>query len=347
MAAKNTVKRIKKVITIIKDDKAIVKDAENVSTPHHVFSTIPGLAKRFIAICQKEVTDWGWQGSSLKTNSWKTLKPMLNVEFGLNFDKKALKNRWDSQRRKYMAWRNVIGRSGGGMNHLTGEIDWPEHKWEERFPEAKTFKNNPLTNAQELYNLFEGTMACGDYAWSTGAENNDDNPIMVEDLPAHIDSMVTDLEEGNKNTYWSNVTLIDDDQTITPKCEQGSSSSRIDKKRKKSIDTSDPMVTNLLGMLNDQFSYIKSNNETARAEREAEKAAKAFEKAAKEAQMEACSLSECITVLNELREFGELPKGAYEKAMVKFVENPDYRKAFMQMVEMEHKIVFVVGLTSS
>ncbi|PIA43620.1 hypothetical protein AQUCO_01900191v1 [Aquilegia coerulea] len=98
-----------------------------------------------------------------------------------------------------MAWRNVIGRSGGGINHLTGEIDWPEHKWEEviqRFPEAKTFKNNPLTNAQELYNLFEGTMASGDYAWCTGVENNNDNPIMVEDLPTN-----NAMSEEGKDAY--------------------------------------------------------------------------------------------------------------------------------------------------
>ncbi|PIA43621.1 hypothetical protein AQUCO_01900192v1 [Aquilegia coerulea] len=80
-------------------------------------------------------------------------------------------------------------------------------------------------------------------------------------------------------------------------------------------------------MFNDQFSYIKSNNEAARVEREAKKAAQAFEKAAQEAQG-ACSLSECINVLHNLKEFGELPKGAYKKAMVKFVDNPNSRKNF-------------------
>jgi hypothetical protein len=106
-------------------------EVTHVTPPHHMFSTIPGLGARFLELCQEETSSKGYNNTSLTVGSWATLRAKINEEFGLALDQKSLKNRWDNQRKKYQAWRECIGRSGGGINHLTGDIDWPEEKWEE------------------------------------------------------------------------------------------------------------------------------------------------------------------------------------------------------------------------
>ncbi|KAF9600526.1 hypothetical protein IFM89_009975 [Coptis chinensis] len=96
---------------------------------HHVFTNVPGLAQAFLDLCVEEVTKEGYQGSSLKPISWKRVKDILNDKFKLNLEQKAFKNRWDAQKKKYVAWRNCVGKSGGGINFALGSINWPEEVW--------------------------------------------------------------------------------------------------------------------------------------------------------------------------------------------------------------------------
>ncbi|KAF9596513.1 hypothetical protein IFM89_012244 [Coptis chinensis] len=85
----------------------------NAAKFRHVFTSVPGLAQAFLDLCLEEVTKEGYQGSSLKPISWKRVRDTLNDKFNLNLEQKAFKNRWDAQKKKYVAWRNCVDKSGG------------------------------------------------------------------------------------------------------------------------------------------------------------------------------------------------------------------------------------------
>ncbi|KAI3844620.1 hypothetical protein MKW92_005343, partial [Papaver armeniacum] len=101
----------------------------------HIFTTIDGLSKRFIDLSIEEVGKEGYSGASLKQVSWKRIIEALNTEFKgtlpYDLDQKALKNHWDSLKKKYTIWRTIAGLSGHGYNDSTGRLDWPESKWVE------------------------------------------------------------------------------------------------------------------------------------------------------------------------------------------------------------------------
>lgn len=104
---------------------------------HHIFSNVPGLAEAFTEICVEEVNTRGYQGSSLSKLTWNRLKTDLNARFNVNLDQRALKNRWEHQKKKYDAWRKCIRMSGGGINMEMGTINWSNSKWEEVLKASK------------------------------------------------------------------------------------------------------------------------------------------------------------------------------------------------------------------
>ncbi|KAF9602576.1 hypothetical protein IFM89_029875 [Coptis chinensis] len=126
-----------------------------------VFSIVPGLTQAFLNVCLEEVSNEGYQGSSLKPNSWKHVKNELNERFVLSIDAKVCKNRWEVLKRKNMSWRNCVRLAGGEFNYALGGCDWTEEVWEdviERNLDVQVYKNKPLPNANELYKLFEVTL---------------------------------------------------------------------------------------------------------------------------------------------------------------------------------------------
>ncbi|KAF9604475.1 hypothetical protein IFM89_006757 [Coptis chinensis] len=210
---------------------------------HHVFINVPGLAQAFLDLCLEEVTKGGYQGSSLKPISWKRVRDTLNDKFKLNLEQKALKNKWDAQKKKYVAWRNCVGKSGGGINFALGSINWPEKVWDDVFQANAIlhnlgtwlqiiYKNKPLSNAEELYKLFEGTLAMGDAAYATGEVGLPDDHVVIDDDDSNmvnddtIPIPVPDVEVTD--CYWDNVHINTPPvsaQPSTPHFEQGGTSS--------------------------------------------------------------------------------------------------------------------------
>ncbi|KAF6135539.1 hypothetical protein GIB67_015392 [Kingdonia uniflora] len=72
-----------------------------------------------------------------------------------------------------MLWRSLTTRTGHGYDEASGTFDWPKKYWADilvTYPKAKKFMTTPLANKELLKGLFEGTIATGDYAYSTGSE---------------------------------------------------------------------------------------------------------------------------------------------------------------------------------
>ncbi|KAF9591297.1 hypothetical protein IFM89_003609 [Coptis chinensis] len=229
---------------------------------HHVFTNVPGLAQAFLDLCLEEVTKEGYQGSSLKPISWKCVKDTLNDKFKLNLEQKAFKNRWDAQKKKYVAWRNCVGKSGGGINFALGSINWPEEVWADVLQASAIILHNLF--CKELYKLFEGTLATGIVAYATGEVGLPDDHVVIDDDDSNM-NLVTHMELE-----------------------------RIE---------------------------VKKN-------------------------MESYSMSICMGILNYLKENEQMTMDVYMGAMVKLAANKEFRKALVELEDMEDKKIFLTGLVS-
>ncbi|KAF9591762.1 hypothetical protein IFM89_007092 [Coptis chinensis] len=303
---------------------------------HHVFTNVPGLAQVFLDLCLEEVTKEGYQGSSLKPISWKRVRDTLNDKFKLNLEQKAFKNRWDAQKKKYVAWRNYVGKSGGGINFALGSINWPE----ERNPATIIYKKEPLSNAEELYKLFEGTLAMGDAAYATGEVGLPDDHVVIDDDDSNmlnddtIPIPIPDVEVTD--CYWDNVHINTPPvsaQPSTPHFEQGGTSSVASdgskKKRKKVVDEEESDgVQELIGVVKNLVTHVE------------------LERIEVKKNMESYSMSICMGILNYLKENEQMTMDVYMGAMVKLAANKEFRKALVELEDMEDKKIFLTGLVN-
>ncbi|KAF9617228.1 hypothetical protein IFM89_035110 [Coptis chinensis] len=267
----------------------------SVAKVHHVFTNVLGLAQAFLDLCLEEVTKEGYQGSSLKPIRWKRVRDTLNDKFKLNLEQKAFKNRWDAQKKKYVAWRNCVGKSGGGINFALGSINWPE----ERNPTAIIYKKKPLSNAEELYKLFEGTLATGDAAYATGEVGLPDDHVVIDD------------DDSN---------MVNDDTIPIPVP---------DVERKKVVDEEESDgVQELIGVVKNLVTHME------------------LERIEVKKNMESYSMSICMGILNYLKENEQMTMDVYMGAMVKLAANKEFRKALVELEDMEDKKIFLTGLVS-
>ncbi|KAF9600469.1 hypothetical protein IFM89_009384 [Coptis chinensis] len=287
---------------------------------HHIFTNVPRLAQAFLDLCLEEVTKEGYQGSSLKPISWKRVRDTLNDKFKLNLEQKAFKNKWDAQKKKYVAWRNCVGKSGGGINFALGSINWPEEVGDDRNPAAIIYKKKPLSNAEELYKLFEGTLATGDVAYATEEVWLPDNHVVIDDNDSNMD-----------NVHINTPPVIT--QPSTPNFEQGGTSSVASdgskKKRKKVVDEEkSDGVQELIGVVKNLVTHME------------------LEKIEVNKNMESYSMSICMSILNYLKENEQMTMDVYMGAMVKLAANKEFRKVLVKLEDMEDKKIFLTGLVS-
>ncbi|KAF9606380.1 hypothetical protein IFM89_025069 [Coptis chinensis] len=315
---------------------------------HHVFTNVPGLAQAFLDLCLEEVTKEGYQGSSLKPISWKRVRDTLNDKFKLNFEQKAFKNRWDAQKKKYVAWRNCVGKSGRGINFALGSINWPEEVWADVLqasaiilnPTAIIYKKKPMSTAEELYKLFEGTLATGDAAYATGEVGLPDDHVVIDDDDSNMvndDTIpIPDPDVEVTDSYWDNVHINTPPvsaQPSTPHFEQGGTSSVASdgskKKRKKVVDEEESDgVQELIGVVKNLVTHME------------------LERIEVKKNMESYSMSICMGILNYLKENEQMTMDVYMGAMVKLAANKEFRKALVELEDMEDKKIFLTGLVS-
>ncbi|KAF9596158.1 hypothetical protein IFM89_007476 [Coptis chinensis] len=278
---------------------------------HHVFTNVPKLAQDFLDLCLEEVMKEGYQGSSLKPISWKRVRDTLNDKFKLNHEQKTFKNRWDAQKKKYVAWRNCVGKSGRGINFALGSINWPEEVWADvlqasRNPAAIIYKKKPLSNVEELYKLFEGTLATGDAAYATGEVGLPDDHVVIDDDDLNMENNTPQFEQGGTSNIASD----------------GSK-----KKRKKVIDEKESDgVQELIGVVKNPVTHME------------------LERIEVKKNMESYSMSICMGILNYLKENEQMTMDVYIGAMVKLAANKEFRKALVELEDMEDKKIFLTGL---
>ncbi|KAF9611858.1 hypothetical protein IFM89_036502 [Coptis chinensis] len=203
---------------------------------HHVFTNVPRLAQAFLDLCLEEVTKEGYQGSSLKPISWKRVRDTLNDKFKLDLEQKAFKNRWDAQKKKHVAWRNCVGKSGGGINFALGSINWPEEVWAD---------------------VLQASWVADDHVVI-----DDDDSNMVNDDTIPIPNSRCG---GNRFPLWDNVHINTPPvsaQPSTPHFEQGGTSSVTNdgskKKRKKVVDEEEyDGVQELIGVVKNLVTYME------------------------------------------------------------------------------------------
>ncbi|KAF9597427.1 hypothetical protein IFM89_018873 [Coptis chinensis] len=110
--------------------------------------------------------------------------------------------------------------------------------WKRRNPAAIIYKKKPLSNAEELYKLFEGTLATGDAAYATGEVGLPDDHVVIDD------------DDSNK---------VNDDTIPIPNPVMWSvASDGSEKKRKKVVDEEESDgVQELIGVVKNLVTHME------------------------------------------------------------------------------------------
>ncbi|XP_020106249.1 L10-interacting MYB domain-containing protein-like [Ananas comosus] len=137
------------------------------------------LLKIFCEICVKEVNAGNRPNTHLNRIGWQNVVNKFREKANRAYDKIQLKNKWDSLRRDWVIWMQLVGKETGlGWNHARGTIDASLEWWEEKLkvlPEAAKFRDTGLENAALLQDL-------GDTAWTLALGTMPPDPFRSRDL---------------------------------------------------------------------------------------------------------------------------------------------------------------------
>lgn len=86
--------------------------------------------KNFIDSCIEEINMEGYRGSSLNKISWVRIIARFHEKYDMDLSIKICRNKWDSLREKYIAWKYLEQTVGDTYNEVTGMFVMTDEQWD-------------------------------------------------------------------------------------------------------------------------------------------------------------------------------------------------------------------------
>ncbi|KAG8379280.1 hypothetical protein BUALT_Bualt07G0072100 [Buddleja alternifolia] len=126
------------------------------------------------------------------------------LQTGLNYDKKQLKNHWDSTKQDWKVWYKLMTFATGlGWDNPKNTVSASDEWWDEYLqanPDAAKFRYKGLENFEELTSLFKEGYATGKNAWalSEGSLPNDSSGPCETQSSKNMEQVDSDVEVCHK-----------------------------------------------------------------------------------------------------------------------------------------------------
>ncbi|XP_054802271.1 L10-interacting MYB domain-containing protein-like [Prosopis cineraria] len=160
----------------------------------------------FIDICLEQARKSQRNGGSFTKAGWLSIISTFNEKTGQKYDRQQFKNKWDNMRKEWVLWDKLVSSETGlGWDYANNTVDASDDWWEKKIlenPLYEKFRHKGLPFANELTELFQGTIANGPRAWapSSGVLPNIYNRNEGEDEEVYRPDMANEginLEEGS------------------------------------------------------------------------------------------------------------------------------------------------------
>ncbi|XP_020220250.1 L10-interacting MYB domain-containing protein isoform X2 [Cajanus cajan] len=150
-----------------KKRKNVSRDYESDSTimvdyvPTPKASWTPTYHKIFVDLCIEETLKGNKSGTHFTKEGWRNIVGSFTTKTGMRYDKKQIKNHYDSTRKLWKIWDKLIGDDNMKWDPQTNKFGASEENWHnfiKAFPEAAQFRFKELQFSDKLNIIFDGAM---------------------------------------------------------------------------------------------------------------------------------------------------------------------------------------------
>ena len=120
--------------------------------------------------------------NGFKSEEWTSITNDFNTRTEMSLTRQQLQNQYSSLKAGYSVYHTFVTQSGFGIdNHtklVTGEAE-ALRDYFKAHPKAREYEFKPLMFYEQLYDIFEGTVATGKYALNFSSPNPVGKPVAV------------------------------------------------------------------------------------------------------------------------------------------------------------------------
>lgn len=159
---------------------------------------IPLHHQLFVELCMEQIQKGNRPTHCFKRVGWHAIIKGFTQKTGLHYDKKQMKNHYDSTKELWKAWKALIGKSGMRFDPVLRTISASDDAWLayiQANPKAAQFRSRPLEFEDELDVIFGGTTATKDNAWASSSRALLNDTVNV--TQSSQDPFSTQIETSN------------------------------------------------------------------------------------------------------------------------------------------------------
>ncbi|KAJ0045057.1 hypothetical protein Pint_06426 [Pistacia integerrima] len=126
---------------------------------------IPAFHEIFIDSCLEQTLNGNKPGTHFTKEGWRNIVESFYKKTGLRYDKKQMKNHWDSTKEQWKVWCKLIDAGFMKWNPERNTFGASDDDWTyyiQANPEAAQFRFKELQHADKLKIIFDGTIHTGD-----------------------------------------------------------------------------------------------------------------------------------------------------------------------------------------
>ncbi|KAM0860887.1 hypothetical protein ACQ4PT_046250 [Festuca glaucescens] len=130
----------------------------------------------FCDICMEEVNANNRDGGCLSRKGYKNLEDKFAEKTGKRLTKKQFKNKWDSLKKEYTGWMELLNATGLGWDPETKTMDADNDWWQTHLqyrPEHVKFRYGPPANLTQLDVMFSKAHVTGESSAIPGEEETE------------------------------------------------------------------------------------------------------------------------------------------------------------------------------
>ncbi|XP_061356707.1 L10-interacting MYB domain-containing protein-like [Gastrolobium bilobum] len=147
------------------------------ATPTIKATWTPAHHKIFVDLCLEETLKGNNSGTHFTKEGWRNIVGYFYAKSGLSYDKKQIKNHYDSTRKQWKVWVKLIGDDRMKWDPETNKFGASEDDWRnciKLIPEAAQFRFKEIQFSDKLDIIFDGGMETGEMKTSTRLKRQSD-----------------------------------------------------------------------------------------------------------------------------------------------------------------------------
>ncbi|XP_040939543.1 L10-interacting MYB domain-containing protein-like [Gossypium hirsutum] len=154
----------------------------------------------FCELCVNEVNAGNRPTTHLNSKGWENVVALFQAKTQKNYGKPQLKNKWDTLKKEWRLWRELLKDSTGiGWCPSKRTVDATEEWWAEKIQENPDFKGSKKKGIEPrlndlIWQMFGGIVATGENAWAPSSG------VLPSGVPMGDDTLNEGFGDSDENS---------------------------------------------------------------------------------------------------------------------------------------------------